>query len=49
MERARKAFPILLLAASCPLCIAQGIFTATGPTHGFSPLPYRENAFSISN
>jgi hypothetical protein len=32
MECARKAFPILLLAASGPLCIAQGIFTATGPS-----------------
>src|SRR3954454_15366604 len=32
MEFARKAFAILLLAASDPSCIAQGIFTATGPT-----------------
>jgi hypothetical protein len=31
MERARKAFPILILVASGHLCIAQGIFTATGP------------------
>jgi hypothetical protein len=30
MERARKAFPILVLAASGQMCIAQGIFTATG-------------------
>src|SRR4051812_20744899 len=32
MERARKAFPILILVASGHVCIAQGIFTATGPT-----------------
>jgi hypothetical protein len=30
-ERARKAFPIFLLVASCHVCIAQGTFTATGP------------------
>jgi hypothetical protein len=33
MERARKAFLILVLAASGRLCIAQGIFTATGPAN----------------
>lgn len=32
MQRARKAFPILVLAASGQMCFAQGIFTATGPT-----------------
>ena len=32
MEFAGKAFAILLLAASGPFCIAQGIFTTTGPT-----------------
>jgi Galactose oxidase, central domain len=32
MERARKAFPILILVASGHVCIAQGNFTATGPT-----------------
>jgi len=31
MEHARKALPILVLAASGQMCIAQGIFTATGP------------------
>ena len=32
MQRARKAFLILVLAASGHLCLAQGVFTATGPT-----------------
>jgi len=31
MERARKAFPILILVASGHVCFAQGIFTPTGP------------------
>src|SRR3954470_6714591 len=32
MEFARRVFAVLLLAGSGGLCIAQGVFTTTGPT-----------------